>query len=683
MKTMLKGFATLVLALFVQISFAQEKTVTGKVTDASGPLPGVSILVKGTSTGTETDFDGKFSIKAKSGDVLRFSYVGYKTVERTVGAANVINVTLAEDLDVLDEIVITALGEKREKKSLGFAQQSVKPENLVRSRETDVNNALAGRVAGVQAIGAPSAGFGNSGIRLRGNTNVLYIVDNVKVSAISDINTDDIADLSVLKGSAATALYGWEGRNGVVLITTKTAKKGQSSITLNHSTAVENVYLLPDYQNEYGGGYSQSFNVFTYNPAQHPASWASFDGQPMVEYYADESWGPKMDGTPVRHWDSWIVGDPEFGKLRPFSPNPDNVKNFFDTGVTNNTSLGFAKGGDDYTVRMSLINIDRTSVFPNSHRRTVQASINASLNITDDLTAYANISYQDRRTKNFPDNGYGNVGSNFNQWWQRQLDMDRLRNYKRNGQFVSWNINSPSNQSPLYWDSPFFEVYENLNFQTKNSTYGRMGLKYDVNDNLNVSIDLRKTVNSYEFNDRLGFGSVNPIPFYSENESYDYRDEVFGIANYSKDINEDFDITASLGFELSTIGSKRLSANTNGGLTTLGFYSLNTSVDRPTVNNSSSTFRTRSIFAKASVGYKDLVYVDGFTRFDWGSSAFADANRVETFGGSVSFLFSKLIPENDILSFGKFRMSAAQAPTFPAPYALSAVYDIGKLHMEV
>jgi TonB-dependent SusC/RagA subfamily outer membrane receptor len=508
MKTKFKGILTLLLAFVVQITFAQEKTVSGTVSDATGSLPGVSILIKGTNKGTETDFDGKFSIKAKDGDVLSFSYVGYKTLEKTIGASNTMNVILSEDASVLNEIVITALGIKRDKKSIGFSQQSVTPENLVRSRETDVNNALAGRVAGVQAVGAPSAGFGNSGIRLRGNSNVLYIVDNVKISSTSDINTADIADLSVLKGSAATALYGPEGINGVVIITTKTAKSGESVVTINHSTAMENVYLLPEYQNEYGGGYSQDFNTFNFDASRHPAAWSSFNGQPMVEYYADESWGPKLDGQMVRHWDSWIQGDPEFGKLRAFEANPDNIKNFFDTGVVNNTSVSFAKGGDDYNVRMGLTNIDRTSVFPNSNRRQVQATINASLNITDKLTAYANMNYQDRRTQNFPDNGYGNVASNLNQWWQRQLDMDRVRNYKRNGQFVSWNINSPTDTTPLYWDSPFFEPNENLNFQNKNALYGKVGVKYEVNEDLNMSLDIRKTFNSYEYNDRTAFGSL-------------------------------------------------------------------------------------------------------------------------------------------------------------------------------
>ena len=679
MKTKFNGILTLLLALVVQISFAQEKTVSGTVSDTSGALPGVSVLIKGTTTGTETDFDGKYSIKAKAGDVLSFSYLGYKTVEKTVGASNTVNVTMEEDANVLDEVVVTALGIKREKQSLGFAQQTVKSENLVRSRETDISNALAGKVAGVQFQGAPSSGFGNSSIRLRGDSNVLYIVDNIKVSASSDINTDDIEELSVLKGAAATALYGPDGINGVIVITTKQAKKGQSVVSVNHSTAIEKVYLLPEYQNEYGGGYSQNFLTFNYNPALHPSSWSSFDGQQMVEYYADESWGPKLDGQMVRHWDSWIEGDAEWGKLRPFSAQPNNIKDFYDTGVTNNTAVTFSKGGEGYSVRANIANIDRTAVSPNSDRKQVNASINVTFDINEKLKAFGFVNYQDRRTKNFPDNGYGNISSNLNQWFQRQLDMDRLRNYRRNGKIVSWNINSPTNTAPLYWDSPFFEAYENLNFQTKNAMYGRVGLTYNVNDDINASVEIRKTYNAYESNNRSAFDQLGGqvLPSYSESESYNNTEELFGIINYDKDLSEDFDITASAGFEISSFNAKSINASTAGGLSTHGFYSLNTSIDRPNVSSGRTKTQRKSIFTKASLGYKGFLYLDASARLDWSSTANPNDNRVETFGGSASFIFSKLLPQNDIISFGKLRSSFAQAPRFPGAYALGEVYGVG------
>ena len=677
MKTKFSSILTLLLAFVVQIAFAQQQTITGTVTDEDGlPLPGVNVLVQGTSTGTQTDFDGNYSIDAERGDILVFSFVGLETAEYTVGGTDNIDVVLKADSAQLQEVVVTALGIKREKQSLGYAQQTVQGESLVKSRETNINNALAGKVAGIQFKGAPSSGFGNSNIRLRGDTGVLYIVDNVKVQNPSDIITDDIADMSVLKGAAATALYGPQGKNGVIIITTKSAREGQSTISINHSSAMEDIYVLPDYQNEYGGGYTQDFNVFNYDPNIHPADWASFDGQQMVEYYADESWGPRMEGQLVRHWDSWIPGTPEFGELRPFSPNPDNVENFFDTGYTTNTNLTFAKGGEGYAVRASIAKIDRTGVIPNSSRNTVQGSVNASLDITDKLTGFANVNYQDRRTSNYPNNGYGNISSNFNQWWQRQLDIDRLRDYRRNGQIVSWNLNSPTNTSPLYWDMPFFDTYENLNPQTKNSVYGRIGLSYEFSDDLNASVEARKTLNSYESSDRFAFGGLG-TPFYSESENIEGTDELFGIVNYETDLSDDFDVSASAGFEIFDSNYKSIFATTNGGLTAEGFYSLNTSRDRPTVSSYKEEFARKSTFAKASIGFRDLLYLDGSARFDWQSTANEDENRVETYGGSLSFIFSKVLPQNDILTFGKLRASIAEAPLFPDPYDTSETYNIG------
>ncbi|WOC40771.1 carboxypeptidase-like regulatory domain-containing protein [Polaribacter sp. HL-MS24] len=307
MKTKLKGFLTLLLALVVQITFAQEKTVSGTVSESSGPLPGVSVLVKGTTRGVETDFDGKYSIKVNTGDVLVFRYLGYTTVERTAGNSNTIDVTLKEGGEVLDEIVVTALGNKRNKRSLGYAQQGVDSEELVSAKQADIANAIAGKISGVQILAAPKSGFNQSQIRLRGNRNVLYVVDGIRLQNSDDVNPEDVSSMSVLKGAAATALYGPEGSNGVVIITSQKAKNGDSSISYDGALEIGNAAYIHDLQNEYGGGYSQTFSKFSYDDTRDPTSWASFDGDNIVDYFADESWGPKLDGRLVRQWDSWIL----------------------------------------------------------------------------------------------------------------------------------------------------------------------------------------------------------------------------------------------------------------------------------------------------------------------------------------------------------------------------------------
>lgn len=662
------------MAFAVHLTFAQEKTVSGTVTDQDGlPLPGVNIVVEGTTSGTQTDFDGNYSINASVGQALLFTYIGQREVRMAVGASNTLNVRMEEDAQALEEVVVTAaLGITREQKSLGFSAQKVGGDNLIKARDTDVNNALAGKVSGVQFLGAPSSDFRESSIRLRGNTNVLFIVDNIKVGATTDINPDDIADMTVLKGLTATALYGPEGRNGAIVITTRKAKSGQATITINQNASLENVYLLPEYQNEYGGGYSQEFPIFSYNPAQHPASWAAFDGQRMVEYYADESWGPRMDGTLVRHWDSWIEGDPEFGQLRPFSPNPNNVKDFYKTGMTNRTNLTFLKGGDGYSVRSSITRTDREGVMPNTKRTQYDFSNNADLNLSEKFKMYSNFSVQVRKTKNFAALGYGSLGSNFNQWWQRQVDIDGLRNYRRNGQIVSWNMNGPTNPRPLYWDSPFFLLEESVNNQDKNMFNGRLGGTYTFNENLNLSIEGRKTYNAYESDFRTGWGGLDPEG-YGESKSSETRDELFGLLNYQNNFGK-FDLSGKLGSELSFYNSKVLDASTNGGMTVENFYSLNTSVDRPNVNNLRAKSQNRAVFAAASLGYGGFLYLDGTARWDWSSTANTEDNKVETYGVSGSFIFTELLPKNNFLTFGKLRAGYAEAPIFPNPHILNAIY---------
>ncbi|MCK4561692.1 MAG: carboxypeptidase-like regulatory domain-containing protein, partial [Flavobacteriaceae bacterium] len=370
MKTKLSGIITLLLAFVVQITFAQEQAITGTVSDEIGPLPGVSVIIEGTSTGTETDFDGNYSITANTGATLRYSFVGMATLSKIVGNQNIINVTMVSESNTLDEVIVTALGIKREAKSLGYSVQAVKGEDMVTTRQTDISTALAGKVSGVQFTGQPTSTFKNANIRLRGSSGVLYVVDGVKLNSSSDINTDEIESMNVLKSLSATALFGPEGRNGAIVIITKKAKSGESNITVNSSVAFDKVYILPEYQDEYGGGYANDgkptghperytnaigyFTPFSFNPAAHSADWASFDGDLMPSYFADESWGPKMEGQMVRHWDSWIEGDPEFGKLRAWEANPDGIRNFFQTGLTTNNSVSFAKGGEDFSIRSSI-----------------------------------------------------------------------------------------------------------------------------------------------------------------------------------------------------------------------------------------------------------------------------------------------------------------------------------------
>lgn len=676
------SLVALLLFLMTGLAQAQNKTITGTVTDQDGlPLPGVNILVQGTTAGTQTDFDGNYSIEAEEGQTLLFTYIGQKDMTVVVGTSSTIDVQMEESAQALAEVVVTGQGIKREKKSLGYSQQSVGGEQLVQARETDVANALAGKISGVQIVGNSSSTFGNSSIRLRGNDDLLYVVDGVRIYSSSDVNTDNVADISVLKGASATAIYGPEGRNGVVIITSKTGTPGAAKFEIDHSMSISSVTTLPEYQNEYGGGYSQTFNTFSYDPAQDPESWAAFDGQLYPDFWADESWGPKLDGQMVRHWDSWIPGTPEFGELRPWTQSPNDVKSFYNAALTSNTTLAFSKAGEDYNIRGTVSYIDQNGVVPNSNSQTTRVAINASYNVSEKLKFIGNINVEDRNRLNTPDQGYGNLGSNFNQWWQRQLDFDRLKEYVRNGQTVSWNMRGPRDTRPLYWDSPYFHSYENLYHQSKNSYYGKLGIVYEFNDKLNLSFDAKKTFHSYMYDDRsTTISLLDPADYTEQHRRYE-RTDFFGMLNYNdRFMNDDLDVALTMGVERVDRDYRELYASANGDLTIPDFYNLAGSQDAVTATNEIEESKTDALFFKGSLGYKSTLYLDGSYRLDWSSTARASDNRVETYGGSLSFLAHNLLPTNDVLTFAKFRAGYASAPFFPDPYLTSAVYDVGALY---
>ena len=655
-----------------------QTSVSGTVSDSSGvPLPGATVIVAGTSNGVTTDFDGVYSISASEGDVLSVSYVGFVTQNVTIGASATINVTLVSD-NALEEVVVTALGITREAKSLGYAQQKVEGSALTKTKELDFKTALAGKVAGVQVISGPSSTFESSAIRLRGEQDVLYVVDGIKMSS-TDINTDNIDNITILKGAAATALYGAEARSGVIVITSKKAKAGETYITVDHNTVASNVSRLHPYQNEYGGGYDQSWDTFAYNPATDPASWAAFNGQNIPYYAADESWGPRLDGTLARHWDSWIPNHPNFGEQRGWSPNPNNVKNFFETGMKSATSVAFGKGGEDYSFRATGRYTDNQLPVPNASRNTYDLNINGSVDITDKFTMYTALNARIQNTDNFVSSGYGSLQSNFSQWWQRQLDMDRLRdNYHYEGAFYTWNRRSARNARPQYWDAPHYEQYQNTN-NNENSTYsGNFGFDYSIMDGLSANVEVnRRAYNRTNWSrGYVGQNTLSTQASYGEGSFTSEQNEFRARLNYQKAITDKFDISALVGYKAEQYRSINTSASTSGGLAIPDFYTIANSKDKPGYSTYRLNNSNRAVYSSVSLGYDSMLYLDGSYRFDYSSTADTENNRIETYSLTGSFLFDKLL-NVDGISFGKLRASYAEAPIFPGTYATSPTFGSG------
>ncbi len=688
-------------------AIAQDRTVTGKVTAEDGSvLPGVNISVKGTTRGTTTNGEGTYQIAASSTATLVYSFIGFQNMEITVGSQSTINVSLKTDVNQLNEVVVTALGISRDKKALGYAVQEIKGENLTVARDPNVANALAGKIAGVQVLGQSGAKFGSPSIRIRGINSLtgsepLYVVDGTPTD-ISQVNMDDVESLTVLKGPSATALYGNRASAGVIVITTKRAKAGETSLNVNHSSTLDMVALLPDYQNEYGGGYSQDFDTFQFNSKIHPADWASFNGQRILDYSADESWGPKLDGQPHRSAASWIPGTPKFGIQTPFEAQPNNVRDFFAKPVSSNTNIAFARGGDFYNSRISYTHIINNGIVPNSSQTKDYVSAKNSISFSKRLTADLNINYTSTKSNNIPADRYGSTGGtgtsnalfgvgsstlsgfnqtigSFNQWFQRQLRIEDLRDYKNaDGTYRSWNIGGPLDPKPKYWDSPYTQVYENTNLARQQRLFGDIGLTYKILDHLTASAKVRRDYGSYVNEGRIAAGTLNA----GGKGSYAYltglslENNYEGLLSYNQDF-ENFSVVANAGGNIRYNRTEGTFQSTVGGLTSPGFYAIGASIDRPISQNYLFERRVNSVFGNVSFGFKDFIFVEGSIRNDW-SSTLPKANNSYLYPSvSGSLVFTQFIPRNNILSFGKIRAGYAQVGTDVGPYQTALTYTVG------
>lgn len=695
---------TLFCCVFVQFSFAQVTSVRGTVISADGgePIPGVSVLVKGTSIGAISDLDGLYTISVpEGGEILVFSFIGMARQEVAIGNQTVIDVVMESDVTALNEVVVTALGVSRDEGSLGYAIQSIDGDKLSSVRETNIVGSLAGKVAGVQVIGSSGAALGGTqNIRLRGVNSLgggspLFVVDGTPISNRSfspdndlsgrdygnlaaDINPDDIASVSVLKGPSAAALYGNRAANGVIIITTKKGSTQQGiGVEINHSTTFDRVYVLPEYQNDYAGGYSQTLANFTFNPDIHPAAWQEFDGQNVLNYAADESWGPRMNGQMVRHWDSWFPGE-SFGELRPLVPNPDNVRNFFETGVTFNNGVALSGGNEESQFRLSLNNINQTGVMPGSELKRDNVSFNGSSKLTDKLTAAINFNFTSTKGTGRPASGYTgrNPANSFNQWFQRQLDMDRLANYiNEDGTYRTWNIRSPLDTRALYWDSPYYEMIENAPEDKRDRIYGNFNLAYQFNDNFKVTGFARTDFYNQKIEERVASGGLDLDEYYVS--SIQGREDNYEIlAQYNQNFG-DFSLVVNAGGNIRRNFFDRLNQETQGGLSVPDYYNIEASIDRPDVTSYKSFKTVRSLYGSASIGYQSTLFLDLTLRNDWSSALPKNNNSYMYPSVSTSFVFTELMNNTDVLSFGKIRLSYAQVGSDIDPYEIARVFSVG------
>lgn len=674
--------------------WAQSRTITGKVSAAESgtPLPGVTIQVKGTNEGTTTDAQGNYRITVQQADAqLIFRFIGYLAVEMPVAGQAVLNVPLKSDTRNLEQVVVTALGIVRKERSVGYATQQVKGENLTLTKEQNVIGSLSGKIAGVQVTGSSGASMGGTQkIKIRGANSIsgadqpLIVIDGTPVSnsnfsaerngpdlgnLAQDINPDDIAAISVLKGPAASALYGLRGQFGVVMITTKKgARKGDKKVSVDFSSAfsLEKAGNFMPLQNVYGGGGSQTFSTINVNGVQ----------QPFVSG-TDESWGPKMDGRPVRHMYSWFPADPDYGKLTPFSPHPNNIKDFYRTGSTFNNNISVSGGGENSSFRLSYNHTRVEGVEPNTWLRRNNLGFNGSLNITPSLQVSTSLNYANNNAQR-PSQGYYEGSRNFVQWFQRSLDMNKLRQYKYDdGRFYHWNLSDPTQPGFLAsvsdWNNPYFEAYENPAHDSRDRFFGNVGLTYDPLPGLKLSGFIRGDMYVQQLDKREAAGgrrlnSYSTGKYQNKEMNYEF------LAQYNREWG-DVSLNANLGANLLTQRYSYLSAATQGGLSVPNFFNISASKERPVITDYLRRKEIYSYFGSATVGYKDIYYLDATLRNDRSSTLPKDNNSYWYASGAASIVFSELLQWKP-LSFGKLRVSLAQAGSDLDAYRISQTYNL-------
>ena len=675
-------------------AFAQNRTITGTVTgkDDNLPVPGVSVTVPGTSIGTQTNDYGKFTIKVPASvKSLTFTFVGYNRTVADIGASDVLNVTLEASASQLKEVVVTGgYGIKQTARSNSNSAQVVTATELNTIREPNINNALAGKVAGIQVRSQSAAALGrNTEVRLRGASGfgtgqgALYVVDGTILPNIDDINLDDVESVTVLQGAAAAALLGSQGANGAIVVTTSKAKKnGGLGIDLRLGATIDKAYILPNYQNTYGGGNNPVFEQYIWKQGD-PEFWKSLSGKYYPDYSDDSSWGPKMVGQEYIPWYAWYAGTRYTGKTASWTPQPKNAMSYFQTAPLLDNSITFNKAGDDYSIKIAFGNLYQKGLIPDQDLRRNTLNLNYNYDLNKHLSFNASINYTNQKQNGAVNDAYAAPATGgITQWFHRDLDMGILKELRglqwAPGYYASWNHADPAAWNPAnpatfynanYWWN--YYTYQDLikDPSNRDRLFGDLALTYKVNNDLSFKLTYRKqqeTIWLEHISPTELAQSGNQTNFvkaaYSTGESYSNRENLEFLATYHKKI-KDFTVDANFGTDKYHWTLKTNGANTNNGLTIPGLYNIANSVDPPGVANVRRTEAYNAVLGHLSLSWKDLIFLDGSLRNDWFSTFPQAKNDVLSKSAGLSFVFSDLLKSQDKwLSYGKLRATYGQIP---------------------
>jgi TonB-linked SusC/RagA family outer membrane protein len=670
-------FIFLLLFLAGSSFVASAQKVSGKVTDETGDaLPGVSILVKGTTKGTTTDANGSFALDASSTSTLVFSYVGYTTQELSVGNNSSLNVKMVANDNALGEIVVTALGITKDQRTLSYATQQVDTRNFSKAKELNVANSLSGRVAGLDVVRSSSGLGGSTRVVLRGdrsitgNNQALIVVDGVPLNnsnyspgnanggrdfsdGFSSINPDDIESMNILRGASATALYGARAANGAIIITTKKgiARKGLG-ITVNSSYQAESAMVLQNFQNEYGQG-----SAGVYNPR------------------SEFSWGPKMTGQQVA---AWGPSPAAAGKTYAMNPQPSSYGDFYSTGNQLTNSISFSGGGEKSKTYFSYTNVGATGIVANNKLKRNTLNLRLNNDLSKNLSLDTKITYLKEVIDNRQQTGeaYANVQRHVLRL-PRNISLEDAQNYEYiepgTGRLKQnfWNPGSNGGQNP-YWIQNRV-----LAEDIRDRVTAFSALTYKITDGLSIMArgGIDKYIDQFE-----GKWYTNTYTI-ADNGDYQtvWRDngelnlDLLGF--YKKDFGKNYSLDATVGASLQRFDSK-IQNSATGGLNRDNLF-ITTNARSPQNNRSVLQQEKQGVFATADFSYKGAITLSGSVRNDWSSTLPKESRSYLFPSVGVAAVINELVTLPAVVSFAKVRASFAQTGNDAPPYLLTQTYTYG------
>ena len=684
---------------------AQVKPVSlsGKVIDENGVgIPYASIKLVGSKLAVLTDADGIFNIKnIGSSKQLAISSLGFKSVTIDINSKSINNIVLNSVSETLKEVVVTnAFGLKQNLKTTPYSVQVISGEKLNTVVQPNLNAALGGKVAGLQLRDQSNVALGrNSSVRLRGEGSIggssaLYIVDGTPMNS-ADINVQDIESVTVLKGANATALFGDRASSGAFVITTKKggSKKGVG-IEFTQSLTADVVYRLPKYQDSYAGG-DGTYEQFAWKSGM-PAEWKALDGKYYHDYADDASWGPKMTGQEYIPWYAWYPNTQYSYKTAKLTPQPNNIRDFWNTGTSSNSNLSFYKNGENTSTRISYTNQNINGLLPNSKQDKHTLFI-TNRSTFKKVTLEANFSYVFNKVLGEFDDGYANNSSgNFNQWMHRDLDMGILRELKDvrtpEGYYGSWNHNNPGEYlngaagprnflAGNYWYNPYKYFDWKRPVSVSDRIIGNVSLSYKVDNHLKFTANIRRNQISSSSENitptdmQLSGTQTGDLAYYGVSSGSSSENNYEFISTYNNKFGQ-FALNTTAGYSLRSNQGTSMSTNTNNGLVIANLYSLPNSVNPVSYSSSRNRSEFRSLFATSNFSYKEFISMDVTARNDFASVLQKGTNIFYPSVGS-SLIVSELIKMPSFINNMKLFGSWGQKPLLLGTYAFALNYGLG------